>query len=233
MKKAFICSALLLTTFPALAGRPLGTDDAGTVGDRQCQLESWREQGKESRGWIISPACGIGEFEIGLEASSSRLPEAQRETTQSLALKWAPENLKFGPLSLGAKAWTARAKLSPAAEEEWQGYRPVENAALLLASWQIREGLDLHANLGGLRDRVEKKNLRLANLALSWEAHPRLMWFAELQNQQTAGTTQATGLRFWAIPDKLGINFTASRVAGVADSRTYTVGFGWYGIFGD
>lgn len=233
MKKTLVLSALLLSSMPALAGRPLGTDDAGTVGDKQCQLEAWRESAKTTRGWVVSPACGLGEFELGLEASATKLPEAQKQNAQSLALKWAPEILKSGPLGFGIKLWTGRSKTSPAGEEEWQGYRPVENGGLLLASWEISDGLNLHANLGSQRDRVEKKNARLANLALTWDAHERVMLFAELQNTQRAGTTQATGLRLWAIPEKLGIDFTLARVAGVKDSRSFSVGFGWYGILGD
>ena len=233
MKHLLLATALLATTLPALAGRPLGTDDAGTVGDRQCQLEAWRERAEDSRGWVVSPACGLGEFELGIEFGWAKLPEAQKESSQTLALKWAPGMLKFGPLGFGAKAWTGRSKLSPAGEDEWQGWRPVENGALALASWEIVDGLNLHANLGAARDRVEHQNTRLANLALTWDAHERVMLFAEAQNVQRAGTTQAAGLRLWAIPEKLGIDLTAARVAGVKDSTSYSVGFGWYGIFGD
>ncbi|MDQ7990756.1 MAG: hypothetical protein REI09_14065 [Candidatus Dactylopiibacterium sp.] len=231
MKKLLLC-ALLLQALPALAGRPLGTDDAGTVGDRQCQLEGWHEKGKDSRGWVVSPACGVGEFELGLEASTTKLPESQRESAQSLALKWGPAALKAGPVSFGAKLWSGRARVSPAGEDEWKGYRPVEHGGMLIASWEATDSVAVHANLGVFRDRVEKKDGRVANLAATWDATERVMLFAELQNQERAGTTQATGLRVWAIPDRLGIDFTASRVAGVKDSRVYTIGFGWYGIFG-
>jgi hypothetical protein len=233
MKNQLLLCALLLTALPAFAGRPLGTDDAGTVGDKQCQLEAWQEKSHDTRGWVVSPACGLGEFELGLEASTTRLPEAQREQAQTLALKWGPEALKFGPLGFGAKLSTGRSKVSPAGDEEWEGFRPVENSALLLASWKIQDGLNLHANLGSARDRVEKKNARLANLAIAWDAHERVMLFAELQNQQRAGTTQATGLRLWAVPEKFGIDLTAARVAGVKDSKSFTIGFGWYGFLGD
>lgn len=224
---------LALSSLPAFAGRPLGTDDASTVGDRQCQLEAWREKADSTRGWVVSPACGLGEFEFGIEASATKQAEEQKEWAQSVALKWAPAPLKFGPVGFGAKLWTGRAKLSPAAEEEWQGYRPVENGALLLASWSIMDGLNLHANLGSKRDRVEQHNARLANLALTWDIHERIMLFAEAQNEQRAGTTQATGLRLWAVPEKFGIDFTAARVAGVKDSTNFSIGFGWYGLFGD
>jgi len=225
--------ALLLPSLPALAGRPLGTDDAGTVGDKQCQFEAWREHSHDSRGWVASPACGLGEFELGAEFSWNKLPEAQKESTQTLALKWAPEILKFGPVGFGAKTWTGRSKVSPAGEDEHEGWQAVENGALALASWDIGAGFTAHANLGAARDRVEHQNVRLANLALTYAPHERVLLFVEAQNTQRAGTTQATGLRLWAIPEKLGIDFTASRVAGVQDSQAFSVGLGWYGIFGD
>lgn len=233
MKQTILAAVLLATALPAFAGRPLGTDDASTVGDRQCQLEAWRENAKSARGWVVSPACGFGEFELGGEFAWNRLDEEQRETSQTLALKWAPETLRFGPLGFGAKAWSGRSKLSPAGEDETQGWHPVENGALALASWEIGGGLNLHANLGSARDRVEHHSARLANVALTWDPHERVQLFVEAQNTQRAGTTQATGLRLWAIPAKLGIDLTAARVAGVKDSTSITLGFGWYGLFGD
>lgn len=231
--KKILLPLLFIVATPAFAGRPLGTDDAGTVGDRQCQLEAWRERNEETRGWVISPSCGLGEFELGVELGWAKLPEAQKESSQTLALKWAPELLKFGPLGLGAKAWTGRARISPAGEDEKDGWQPVENGLLALASWEIGAGFTAHANLGSARDRIAHQNVRLANLALSFAPHQRVLLFAEAQNVQRAGTTQATGLRLWAIPEKLGIDFTAARVAGVKDSSSFTIGFGWYGILGD
>ncbi|MEN3111456.1 hypothetical protein ACFONG_08690 [Uliginosibacterium paludis] len=231
MKRTLLALLMLLST-PAFAGRPLGTDDAGTVGDRLCQLEAWRDKAKESRGWVVAPACGLGEFELGLEASRSRQAEGQTETAQSLALKWGPSALSYGPLSFGGKIWSGRARTSAAAEDESTGYRPVENGALLLGSWALQEDLALHLNLGLARDRVERRNARLGNLALSWNVDERVMLFGEAMYQQHAGTTQSTGIRLWAIPGKLGIDLTAARMAGVRDSASYTVGFGWYGVFG-
>lgn len=221
-------------SLPAHAGRPLATDDAGTVGDRQCQLEAWHEHGKHDRGWVVSPACGLGDFELGIEASTAHTADAQREQAQTLALKWAPEFASFGPLSLGAKAWTGRSRLSPAAEEDERvRYQMRENGALLLASVNIFEGLDVHANYGLARDRQEHRDARLANLALSYSPIPALQLVVEAQHTQREATTRGAGIRFWAIPEKLGLDLTVSRQAGTPDSRQITLGFGWYGFLGD
>lgn len=233
MKKALLLVSLLSASFPVLAGRPLATDDAGTVGDKQCQFEAWRERSQDTRGWVAAPACGLGEFELGAEFGWTKLPEEQKETAQGIALKWAPEVLKFGPVGFGAKLWTGRARVSPAGEDEKDGWQPVENGAFALASWDIGAGFTAHTNLGSARDRIEHQNVRLANLALSYAPHERVLLFAEAQNVQRAGTTQSTGLRVWAIPEKLGIDFTASRVAGVSNSNSFSLGFGWYGVLGD
>lgn len=230
--KTSLIALLLLASAPAFAGRPLGTDDAATAGDKTCQLEAWRENGKQSRAWIVSPACGLGDFELGLEASRTRLPDEQSEQAQALALKWAPSMLADGPLSLGAKVWSARSRLSPVEEEERTGYRPAENGALLLGSWKLREDLALHLNLGLARDRIERNNARLGNLAMAWDINEHVMLFGEAMYRQRAGTTQASGIRVWVIPETLGIDLTASRTAGVKDSTAYTIGFGWYGLFG-
>ncbi|MET7014065.1 hypothetical protein [Uliginosibacterium flavum] len=233
MKKALLLASLLSASLPAFAGRPLATDDAGTVGDKQCQFEVWRERSKETSSGVAAPACGLGEFELGAEFDRTKLPDEQTKTAQGVALKWAPEMLKFGPVGFGAKLWTGRARVNPAGEDEKGGWQPVENGALALASWDIGAGFTAHANLGSVRDRIEHQNVRLANLALSYAPHERVLLFAEAQNVQRAGTTQSTGLRLWAIPEKLGIDLTASRVAGVSNSNSFGVGFGWYGILGD
>jgi hypothetical protein len=233
MKKRFLLVSLLLTSLPALAGRPLGTDDAATVGDKQCQFEAWRERGQESNAWVASPACGLGEFELGAEFSWEKFPEGQKVSNQGLAVKWAPEFLNFGPVSLGAKIWNARAKTTPVEEDEIGGWIAQENGALLLASWDIGAGFAAHANLGSARNRVDHSSARLAKLALTYTPHERVLLFTESQGTQRGGINQAVGMRLWAIPEKLGIDFTASHTAGVRNTKSLGIGFGWYGFLGN
>lgn len=230
MKKLSALPILLILSNPVFAGRPLATDDASTVGDKQCQIELWRERSRTERGWVLSPACGLGEFELGAEFARQKLEDDTTAKNQSAALKWAPEFLSFGPLSFGAKAWSGRAKITPTPEDEPAGWRPHEYGGLFLASWEIGAGFSAHANLGTVRDRLEHKNARLANLALSYEPHERVLLFTESQGIQRGGVTQSVGIRLWGVPKKLGVDLTASHTAGVSHTQSISVGFGWYGF---
>ncbi len=94
------------------------------------------------------------------------------------------------------------------------------------------ESITTDLNLGMARDRLERQDKRLANLALAWRPYERLTLFGEAPYRQREGSTQAGRLRIRAIPDTLGIDLTATRVTGLKNSGAYSIGFGWYGIFG-
>ena len=72
------------------AGRPLSTDDAGTVGHLHYQIEGWRESADNQHSTVLAPAVGLGEAEIGLEFGKTHAPDGLRIRDQALALKWAP-----------------------------------------------------------------------------------------------------------------------------------------------
>lgn len=226
---SLLAATLCLTAFPHLAhaGRPMSTDDAGTVGDAHYQIEAWREHTDNQHSTTLAPAFGFGDFEFGLEVGKTVAPEALRIRDRALSLKWAPENLALGPLRFGAKAWIARSRETT--EEENSTSR--ENGAIAISSWNISETIAAHLNLGFAHNGVERRNERIANVGVSWAIHERVSVFAEALHQQHSPTSQATGLRFWLIPEKLGLDLTASRETGVRNSRTIGIGFGWYGDF--
>lgn len=226
----FILFVFLSAPFQsAVAGRPLGTDDAGTVGHLKYQVEAWQEHGEGAHGSILAPAFGLGDFEFGFEAARSREAEGSRARETTLALKWAPENLSLGPVRIGAKTWTGRSY----EKSEDESSKTREHGAIAIASWSIIENLSAHFNLGALKDNVERKTRRLANVALSWTPHENLLFFVEAMHQQSQPTTQSLGMRFWAIPEKLGIDITASRQTGNQYSNMIGMGFGWYDSLSD
>ena len=98
----------------AHAGRPLGTDDAGTVGANKCQLESWvdRDTTNGANKLVVSPACGLGDaVEIGLELART-VPDERISFESTLALKWVDPAWKSGPLNWGAKVWHGASKMA-------------------------------------------------------------------------------------------------------------------------
>lgn len=230
MRRPYLVPLALLTlTLSPLsqAGRPLSTDDAGTVGHLHYQIEGWRESADNQHSTVLAPAMGLGEVEIGLEFGKTHAPDGLRIRDQALALKWAPEALSIGPLRFAAKAWHARSNETLEDEQS----RTHENGALAIATWTLTESVAAHLNLGFARNREAQRNERIANLGVSWAADARATLFAEVLHQQHAPTTQATGLRLWAIPETFALDLTVAREAGVRHSRTIGIGFGWYGDF--
>lgn len=224
--RSIVAWALAAVATSAGAGRPLATDDAATVGERQCQLEAWVESPKSGHGLVVAPACGLtASTELGVELARSR-EAGQTAEDVTLAAKWATSELGWTDWALGAKLYASRGRVRPG---PWQ---QGESGALLLASRGIAAQWTLHANLGIAHRPGAGRSDALAKLAAVWQPSPAFLAFAEIEAQQRAATTQSTGLRWWIVPDRLGLDFTASRDVGTADSLRYTAGVGWYGLFG-
>jgi len=61
-------AALACVALPALAARPLATEDASILDEKECQLEMWVDVAHDaSQGWFV-PACNFGghvEWQVG------------------------------------------------------------------------------------------------------------------------------------------------------------------------
>lgn len=226
---AMACSAALLAQLPlaAHAGRPLGTDDAGTAGADTCQVESWLERasGNQARTWVLSPACGLGEaVELGLELART-VPDGGIRFESGLAVKWVDPAWKAGPLNWGVKAWrgTAHGRQSP----RWAA---TSSGAMGLLTWRASEGVAVHGNLGFEKDHASRSTEPLLNLALSWEATPSLTLVAEAMALRHSPTQRNLGARWWLQPERLALDLTAGRSTAAVPARNASIGLGWYGI---
>ncbi|MBL0124632.1 MAG: hypothetical protein IPP88_18525 [Betaproteobacteria bacterium] len=100
--------ALVLSSFfvcPAWAGRPLATEDAGVLGDRECEIESYAGQARESSSpnvnalWV-QYGCGIGRntqlaFGAGTERSAGDLTKAAALTGKTFLRELTEEQTGF------------------------------------------------------------------------------------------------------------------------------------------
>jgi len=219
----------LLAYFPlaAHAGRPLGTDDAGTVGADACQVESWLERSSapKARTWVLSPACGLGEaVELNVEIART-VPDDGIRFESGLAVKWVDPAWKAGSLNWGLKAWrgTAHGRQAP----RWAA---TTSGAMGLLTWQASEAVAVHGNFGFEKDHASRGTEPLLNLALSWDATPSLTLVAEAMTVRHSPTQRNLGARWWLQPERLALDFTVGRGTGAEPARNVTVGLGWYGI---
>lgn len=223
-------ATLVLLTQVALtahAGRPLGTDDAGTVGANKCQLESWvdRDTTNGANKLVVSPACGLGDaVEIGLELART-VPDERISFESTLALKWVDPEWKSGPLNWGAKVWHGASN-----GRDTPRWNDTSTGAMALLTWKAHEVLDVHTNLGFVNDHASGNTEPLLNLALSWTPQPSLALIAERLAVRNSPIQYNVGARWWLQAERLALDVTLGRTNDVTPVQNVTVGFGWYGI---
>lgn len=215
----------------AHAGRPLGTDDAGVADAGTCQVESWIERQDKQHAWVTSPACGvISGVELGAEYVR---PEHSGTlgVSAGMALKWVPESWQmvtpWGDLNWGLKVSTGHAK-PPGAQ--WE---TTDSTVALLATLSASDNVAVHVNTGVTRDRASSVNGTLLNVAAVWTPAEPWLLFAETQAYTHTDVfgkpVTSTGVRYWLISDKLGVDLTASHQPN--SPTLWTFGIGWYGLF--
>jgi hypothetical protein len=222
---------LLCAGHTAHAGRPLSTDDAGVADAGTCQLESWIERQDSEHIWVTSPACGLLP---GLELGAEYVHPENREDIHAeagLALKWVPESWQFntpwGDLGLGLKLSSGHVK------PRGDGWQTSESTVAVLASLAASDEVSVHVNTGVTRDRASHVKGTLLNVAAVWTPSASWLLFAETQASSHTDIfgkpVTSAGVRYWLMPDQLGLDLTSSHQSG-SDTR-WTFGVGWYGLF--
>lgn len=228
---AFACLASLsfaLAPQTSWAGRPLATDDASTTGNQHYQLEAWQDHADGNHTTTLAPAIGFGNFEFGYGYSQSHGKENQVTRDRSGYIKWAQETSEQQTARMGLKFWIDHSRDASNTEH------PLTKAygGMTILSWTLTPGLVTHFNLGMVHDDLNHRYDRITNAAIAWNPIASVQVSLEALHQRYSPTTQSVGLRYWAIQDKLGLDLTGSRKAGVSNSRSIGFGFGWYGDFG-
>jgi len=217
--------ALLLCCASAQAGRPLSTEDAGTNPQAQCQIEAWADKEGSTHASHFAPACGLVDgLELGLEWVKAT-PKDTESQGRSAALKWAPEWLSWYDWRFGAKLSTAHEKSAESAH-----WRQASLAVLGIVSVPIDPQWTVHLNLGRERNKIDQRSTTTYGAALVWTPHERWALFAELNGDTKTSTRQSLGLRYWLVPEQLGLDATTSRTNATPDSRAWGLGLGWYGL---
>ena len=100
-----------------------------------------------------------------------------------------------------------------------------------MASRPLNDELTLLLNVGHTHLTAEDGLKQTTyGAALMWTPHPRWVVFAEALGAVRKDTDLGAGLRYWVIPDVLGLDATATRTTTRDANTVWGVGFGWYGI---
>lgn len=221
-------AALLLLTAAAgvLAARPMATDDTATAPAGECQIEAWSERDGAQRSQVLAPACGLTDS-LELDAGASRIQGAGAGLDGLvIGLKWVPGSAIYDtPVGtvrlglLGGVFWTR----PPGAD--WKA----ESFALAgLSSLEFAPSWTLYANLVTVRNLDSGPHANGLRMALAWQPDERWLLFVEGLRSSASRPVRNAGLRFWAIPETLGLDVVTTRSAG--GGLSVGLGLGWYGI---
>lgn len=226
MRAATLLLATLLLPAATLAGRPLSTEDASTLDDRACQLESWLDR---TRGGVTDfsfvPACAV----LGVEwqAGAVRTREGGRSATTATFVqgKHAFVSVDEGAWGIGVVAGLTR---SPRREEKngWGDPYLIVPVSFGLGEDKGTRAL-LHLNVGTTRARDERRNLTLWGVAVEKPVTQRLSLVAEAFGENAAKPFLRAGGRY-AVFKGFDVDLTwVTRSGGSREERYWSAGFHW------
>lgn len=216
--------AALLATSPALAGRPLQTEDAGVLERGACEIEAVLEQAGPAaarvRGQGLGAGCGVGAgVQLGASLAAERA-DGERSRGAALGAKWRLAGGDDGPqLTL-----TAGADWLKAGGSGWQQ----AGAGLGLVATLPVPGGAVHAAVAHGRDRPGRRDT--TSWGLAWELDERalgaLAWapMAELLGDDRDGAAFNLGLRLALQADRLWLDASWGRRLAGERERLVTLG---------
>lgn len=197
------------------AGGHHAVDDAAILEPGQCELESWLARARGGERLLHAGAgCRVGPVELGLATEHARQSGNPSQAGWGLEVKWATE-VKEG-LGVGlalAPVWQAH--LRP----RYQGV-----ALVGLLTWNARDDLALHANVG--RDFVHR-GADDDRYGASVEWTPRKGWTLLGERYREAATHFVRAGVRWAGGEHWSLDFSrAHRLHGPSPSA-WTLGATW------
>lgn len=218
--------ASLLIAFaalPALAGRPLATEDADTLDAGACEWESFaaRETARgtpATRGWATQVGCGVGhQAQLALAYSESRSDGVKVPAwTLGGKLGLVPRGDDATGLTL---AWALGAEKAPG------GSLKHETSLLnLVATRAVADDVLVHLNLGWTRSTSSKRNTTLWNAAVEGAVGGGVDLMAELYGDDRAKPWIGTGVRWTATKD-FSVNASYAVQTESVRVKLWTLGF--------
>ena len=215
--------AAALATMPALAGRPLSTEDASTLADKACQLEAWVDRYRDAtQGWFV-PACNFGagiEWQFGAARTGEQGRSAFSEAY--FQAKTVLRSVDDSPWGVGVVAGVTRRPLAES-HRGWSNPYVVIPVSVRLGGETL-----LHANVGASHDRAARRTVTLWGVAFEAPMASRTYLVAEAFGENAATPYLRAGIRFTAIADRLDLDLTAvTRPGGGREERYMSIGFTW------
>jgi len=202
----------------AHAGRPLMVDDATITGAKQCQVESWLQNNRNSTEYWVLPACNFtGNLELAL--GGAHISSAAQ--TQTLAVMQG--KTLFRPLEMND--WGVGLVFG-------NQFNPDKNAvgdlyASVPLSFSFKDDrVLLHFNLGWLRVKATERNAMTWGVATEIQLAERTSVSAETYGENRGKPFFQLGVRYQLIPDRMQLDASyGNRFGRSSDQRFFSIGF--------
>ncbi len=212
----------LFLALPAMAGRPLGTEDASVLEQGRCQLEAWADHTRvgTTTAWAV-PACNFGlgiEWQVGAartrEGGESRFSDAY---VQAKRVFLEPDAY---PVGVGLVAGLIRRPLN-------ENHRGFDNPFVLIPlTHNLTETTLVHGNIGWLRDREGNRGLTIWGVAIETALSPTWTVLAEAVGENRERPFLRIGARWTVIPKSLDLDLSAvTRSGGDRSDQLISLGF--------
>ena len=209
-----------------LAGRPLDTEDATTLDDRACQLESWADRTRgDVTDFYFVPACTYSGVEWQAGAVRTREGGSSVTTSTFAQGKYAFRRVDDGAWGIGLVAGLLR---EPRRETKngWGDPYFILPVSLGLGEDKATRGL-VHLNVGTRRARHQARNVTLWGVAVEKPAGERLTLVAEAFGENAGKPFIRAGGRY-TLFDRFDIDLTyVTRAGGVKEERRWSLGLHW------
>ena len=202
---------------PAFAARPFVTDDARTVDEGGCQVETFVKKQRnvnEQEFWFL-PACnpfGV-ELTAGYSWVNASVPgDSQFSVFQAKTLLKALQTNGSGyALTVGAF------RVSP-----FQAPHTTNPYVNAIGSFSFADDqVVVHANIGAIVDRQATMTRATWGLGAEVAFHPQVIGIVDSYGQRADKPTFHYGLRVWVVPNKVQVDATQGTQNSGPPERTF------------
>lgn len=222
MLRAASTAVLFLAAMPALAARPMITDDARIVDAKACQVESWIRNNRDSREYWAMPACNpTGNLELTFGGARTEEDGRSEFTDHLIQGKTIFRPLEPDGWGVGLAVGAARHPHREVARG-WPGdayfYIPL-SVAFAGDAWVV------HVNGGAVHRRDLGKDVATWGVGSEIRIRDELYFIPEMFRSEPGRPFYQAGFRYWIVKDRVQMDATyGNRAASNTRERWFSVG---------
>lgn len=222
--RVVVAAALPCVAIACHAGRPLATEDADILDQKECEWESFAARQTSSgspavTGWTTQLGCGVGHAtQLALAYGRAR-SEGLRSQGLALVGKTGLIERKDDAIGL-ALAWALGSEKTPGSSS----FKHELSQLNLAATMEFAKSLTASANLGWLHSKTARASSTTWNLAAEYALAFGLDVMAEVYGDDRTKPWLGTGVR-WPVTQQFSVNASYSVQRESARSKLWTLGF--------